>query len=67
MGKNLNILPKLKIYSIDIGAKDKEEVLEMGIHVGCVVTFSDEMDVLNNDFTLEELWIPGWGDFVSLK
>ena len=35
---------------IDVGAKDKEEVLEMGIHVGSVVTFDDELTELNNQY-----------------
>ena len=43
---------KIENLFIDIGAKDKDEVLELGVHVGCVVTFSDEMDILNNRFYL---------------
>ncbi len=35
---------------IDVGAKSKEEVLEMGIHVGCVITYPDEMDILNGRY-----------------
>ena len=34
---------------IDIGAKDKEEVKKMGVHVGCVITYPDKFQVLNND------------------
>ena len=30
--------PKLDNIFIDIGAKDKEEVEKMGVHVGCVIT-----------------------------
>ncbi len=38
---------KVENLFIDVGAKDKEEVEEMGIHVGCVVTFTDEVSILN--------------------
>ncbi|MDJ1486366.1 M42 family metallopeptidase [Cytophagaceae bacterium YF14B1] len=42
--------PNLKTIFIDCGAKNKEELTEMGIHVGCVVTFVDEFMVLNDRF-----------------
>jgi putative aminopeptidase FrvX len=35
---------------IDVGAKDKDEVLNMGIHVGCVVTYEEEFMVLNDRY-----------------
>ncbi|NJB35905.1 MULTISPECIES: M42 family metallopeptidase [Croceivirga] len=41
--------PKVDNIFIDIGAKDKEEVEKMGVHVGCVITYPDEFQVLNND------------------
>lgn len=41
--------PKLDNIFIDIGAKDKEEVLKMGVHVGCVITYPDTFQVLNGD------------------
>ncbi|QLE00313.1 M42 family metallopeptidase [Galbibacter sp. BG1] len=41
--------PKLDNIFIDIGAKDKEEVEKMGVHVGCVITYPDEFFILNND------------------
>ena len=41
--------PKPDNITIDIGAKDKEEVLKMGIHVGCVITYPDEFHILNGD------------------
>lgn len=34
---------------IDVGAKNKEEVGNMGIHVGCVITYPDEFHILNKD------------------
>ena len=34
---------------IDVGAKDKEEVEKMGIHVGCVITYPDQFHILNKD------------------
>lgn len=42
--------PTLKNIFIDVGAKDKKEVLEMGIHVGTVITFEDELFKLNNRY-----------------
>ena len=41
--------PKPDNICIDIGAKDKEEVLNMGVHVGCVITYPDEFHVLNGN------------------
>jgi putative aminopeptidase FrvX len=41
--------PKLDNICIDIGAKDKEEVEKMGVHVGCVITYPDEFHILNGD------------------
>ncbi|MEO0472158.1 MAG: M42 family metallopeptidase, partial [Bacteroidota bacterium] len=40
--------PTMKNIFLDCGAKDKKEVLAMGIHVGCVVTFEDELMTLND-------------------
>ncbi len=44
------ITPKLDNIFIDVGAKDKKEVLAMGIHVGCVITYEDEYMVLNDRY-----------------
>ncbi|SFU74607.1 Putative aminopeptidase FrvX [Pustulibacterium marinum] len=41
--------PKLDNIFIDIGAKNKEEVEEMGVHVGCVITYPDTFQILNKD------------------
>ena len=41
--------PKLDNIFIDIGAKDKEEVEKMGVHVGCVITYPDTFKILNKD------------------
>jgi putative aminopeptidase FrvX len=49
-GKDANITPEINNIFIDVGAKNKEEVLEMGIHVGCVITYEDELTKLNNRF-----------------
>jgi tetrahedral aminopeptidase len=35
---------------IDVGCTKKEEVESLGIHVGCVAVFDDEMMLLNNKF-----------------
>lgn len=41
--------PKPNNIFIDIGAKDKDEVLKMGVHIGCVITYPDTFHVLNGD------------------
>ncbi len=41
--------PKPENIFIDVGAKDKEEVERMGIHVGCVITYPDQFHILNED------------------
>ncbi|GGF20139.1 zinc-binding metallopeptidase family protein [Echinicola rosea] len=42
--------PSLENIFIDVGARSKEEVEKMGIHVGCVATFKDELIDLNGKF-----------------
>ncbi len=42
--------PSLKNIFIDVGADSKEEVEEMGIHPGTVITFEDEFMVLNDKY-----------------
>jgi putative aminopeptidase FrvX len=51
-GKDLNLSPKLENIFIDVGASTKEEVEEMGIHVGCVITYEDEMMILNDKYVV---------------
>lgn len=41
---------KISNITIDVGALTKEEVEEMGIHVGCVVTFKDDFFTLNTKY-----------------
>lgn len=43
-------MPKIKNIFIDVGAANKKEVLEMGIHVGTVATFDDEAFELNSKY-----------------
>ncbi len=49
-GKDANLAPSLENIFVDVGAKNKEEVLKKGIHVGCVITFEDSMTTLNGRF-----------------
>lgn len=49
-GKNASLTPKIENIFIDVGAKDKEEVEKMGIHVGCVITYEDQFAELNDRF-----------------
>ncbi len=44
--------PSLKNIFIDVGASDKKEVEKMGIHVGTVITFEDELIELNKKYVV---------------
>ena len=41
--------PKLDNIFIDVGAKDKKGVEELGVHVGSVITYPDQFHVLNEN------------------
>lgn len=49
-GEDAKLAPKIENIFIDVGAENKEEVLEMGVHVGCVITYEDEMEILNDRY-----------------
>ena len=49
-GEEAKLVPKLENIFIDVGAKNKDEVLGMGIHVGCVITYDDDLMILNDRF-----------------
>lgn len=42
--------PKVDNIFLDCGARSRKEVEELGIHVGCVVTFDDQFEELNYDY-----------------
>lgn len=42
--------PSLKNIFIDVGAESRKEVEAMGIHVGCVITFEDELMEMNRNW-----------------
>jgi putative aminopeptidase FrvX len=42
--------PSMENIFIDVGARTGDEVEQMGIHVGCVITFQDELQELNGKF-----------------
>jgi putative aminopeptidase FrvX len=41
--------PKPENIFIDTGCATKKEVEELGVHVGCVITYPDEFHILNED------------------
>ena len=41
--------PSMENIFLDCGCSSKEEVEELGVHVGCVITFEDEFMVLNKN------------------
>ncbi len=48
--------PKPENIFIDCGCKTKDEVEELGVHVGCVITYPDEFHILNkNNFVCRAL------------
>jgi putative aminopeptidase FrvX len=49
-GDDAKLQPKINNITIDVGAKNKDEVLEMGIHVGSVITYPDELEVMNDTY-----------------
>ena len=42
--------PSLKNIFIDCGADSKDELEKMGVHVGCVITYEDELTTLNDRY-----------------
>lgn len=42
--------PSVKNIFLDCGAKSKKEVEDLGIHVGCVITYEDEFMKLNHRY-----------------
>ncbi len=49
-GDDAKLTPKIDNIFIDVGAENKKEVLDMGIHVGCVITYEDDMIILNDRY-----------------
>lgn len=47
-GKDANLSPTMDNIFIDVGANNKQEVEELGIHVGCVITYDDPYEELNS-------------------
>jgi len=50
--KDTDKAPSLENIFIDIGAGSKKEVEKLGVHVGCVITFEDELIILNKKFVV---------------
>ncbi|WP_116107745.1 M42 family metallopeptidase [Lewinella sp. IMCC34191] len=49
-GEDSKLAPKIENIFIDIGAKDKDEVHEMGVQVGSVITYPDDLEVMNDRY-----------------
>ena len=49
-GDDAKLTPKIENIFIDVGANTKQEVLDMGVHVGSVITYEDEFMVLNDRY-----------------
>ncbi|HEX2534280.1 MAG TPA: M42 family metallopeptidase [Chitinophagaceae bacterium] len=49
-GPDKEQVPKVENLFLDCGARTKKEVEDLGIYVGCVVTYQDGFDELANDY-----------------
>lgn len=49
-GDNAKLTPTLENIFVDIGAASKQEVYDMGVYEGCVLTFDDKLEVLNDKY-----------------
>lgn len=49
-GEDAKLSPTTENIFIDIGANSKAEVLEMGVNVGSLVVYPDELEVMNNRY-----------------
>lgn len=49
-GKDADTAPATDNIFIDVGAKDKQEVIDMGVVVGCVITYEDVFTTLNKKY-----------------
>ena len=43
-------VPKLDNIFLDCGCTSKKEVEDLGVHVGCVITYEDEFMILNDNY-----------------
>lgn len=51
-GDNAKLSPTTSNICLDCGATSKQEVLDMGVHVGSVITYQDEFTVLNDKYAV---------------
>lgn len=56
--------PTLKNIFLDCGCTSKKEVEKLGVHVGCVATFEDELMMLNNKYFVGRALDNKMGGFV---
>lgn len=50
IGNEKELSPKIENIFIDCGATTKQEVLDLGVDVGCMITYPDEFFVLNDKY-----------------
>lgn len=50
IGSEKEVTPKIENIFIDCGAKTKKEVLDLGIEVGCMITYPDEFFIMNDRY-----------------
>jgi len=56
--------PKVENLFLDTGARSKKETEDLGIHVGCVVTYQDGFDELANDYYIARAFDNRIGGFM---
>ena len=66
-GEDAEMVPKPENIFIDWAPKTKDEVLGMGIHVGCVITYEDDVRAQWQILHVGRAWITAWAAFASPK
>ncbi|WGH27497.1 MAG: M42 family metallopeptidase [Candidatus Bostrichicola ureolyticus] len=57
-------LSKVNNLFIDIGASSKKEVKDLGVHIGCVISYVDECFILNNKYYVSRALDNKIGSFI---
>lgn len=57
-------ITKLEDLYIDVGASSKKEVEKLGIHIGCMITYIDNFDLINNKYFLSRALDNRIGGFI---
>ncbi|WP_185865205.1 zinc-binding metallopeptidase family protein [Blattabacterium cuenoti] len=59
--------PNIENIFIDIGVSSKKEVLELGIHVGCMISYADEFFIMNKKYFVSKSLDNKIGGFIMAE